>query len=118
LCTCSLNRRFLFCRREKEGKPGTDKAELKSETHRNSELQEAWNSLGASAFEFEVLDVLEHEENSRTNPAEELQVLVELWIRKLEDAGYPVESLQPHGIESDLARFGLYPYLVFYGGDA
>jgi len=63
------------------------KAELKFGSHRNSELQEIWNSLGESALEFEILDVLDHEEKTQTNPAEELQVLTEMWIQKLKKAG-------------------------------
>jgi hypothetical protein len=69
------------------------KAELKFGSHRNRELQEAWNSLGESAIEFGILDVLDHKENSQAHPAEELHVLVEMWIRKLEKAGHSVVSL-------------------------
>ena len=59
------------------------KAELKFGSHRNSELQETWNSFGESAFEFEILDVLDHEENTQASPKEELQVLAEMWFQKL-----------------------------------
>jgi len=69
------------------------KAELKFGTHRNRELQEAWNLSGEPAFKFEVLDVLEHKEDAPANPAEELQVLFEMWVRKLGEAGYSVASL-------------------------
>lgn len=69
------------------------KYELKLGSHRNRKLQEAWNLFGESAFEFEVLDVLEHKETSRTNPAEELPVLLEMWIRKLEKEGYSIVTL-------------------------
>jgi len=76
-----------------QAKINRHKAELKFGSHRNKELQEVWNSLGESAFEFEVLDVLDHEENPQTSPAEELHVLVEMWIRKLEKAGHSIVSL-------------------------
>jgi group I intron endonuclease len=69
------------------------KAELKFGSHRNAELLGEWKSLGESCFEFEVLDELEHEENSKANPAEELGVLTEIWIRKLEKEGSVVISL-------------------------
>lgn len=69
------------------------KAELKFGTHRNRELQAAWNLFGESAFEFEVLDVLDHQDNSQTNPAEELPVLLEMWIHKLEKEGYSIATL-------------------------
>jgi hypothetical protein len=70
------------------------KAELKFGSHRNTELLGEWKSLGESCFEFEVLDELEHDENSKANPAEELSVLTEIWISKLEKAGSSVVSLQ------------------------
>jgi hypothetical protein len=76
-----------------QAKINRHKAELRFGSHRNKELQEAWNLLGEPAFEFEVLDVLDHEENPQASPAEELHVLVEMWIRKLEKAGYSVVSL-------------------------
>ena len=69
------------------------KAELKFGSHRNKELQEIWNSFGESAFEFEILDVLEHEENTNASPDEELRVLAEMWIQKLEKAGDSVVCL-------------------------
>jgi len=63
------------------------KAELKFGSHRNKELQEIWNSFGESALEFEILDVLDHEENTQANPLEELRTLAEMWIQKLKEAG-------------------------------
>ena len=62
------------------------KAELTFGNHRNKELQEIWNSFGESAFEFEILDVLDHEEHSQADVKDELQILTELWIQKLEKA--------------------------------
>lgn len=69
------------------------KAELKLGSHPNKELLGAWKLFGESSFEFEVLDELAHDENSKTDPAEELRILVEMWIRKLEKAGNFVVSL-------------------------
>jgi len=69
------------------------KAELKFGSHRNTELLGEWKLLGESCFEFEVLDELEHEENSKSNPAEELSILTEIWVRKLEKEGSSVVSL-------------------------
>ena len=71
------------------------KAELKFGSHRNRELQEEWISFGEASFQFEVLDELDHKETSQTSPIEELQVLAEMWIRKLEKAGDSVVNLQP-----------------------
>ena len=59
------------------------KAELKFGNHRNKELQKIWNSYGESAFEFEILDVLDQEEGTKARPEEELHVLTDMWIQKL-----------------------------------
>lgn len=69
------------------------KAELKFGSHRNEELQEAWNLYGKTAFEFEVLDLLDHKENTPTNLKEELHVLLEMWIHNLEKEGYYIVTL-------------------------
>ena len=69
------------------------KAELSFGNHRNNELQKIWNALGESAFKFEVLDELAPEENTRTNPNEELKVLLDMWIQNLEKAGNSVVCL-------------------------
>ena len=69
------------------------KMELKFGSHRNSELLGEWKSFGESSFEFEVLDELELDESSKTDPAEELCILREMWVRKLEKAGNTVANL-------------------------
>jgi hypothetical protein len=69
------------------------KAELKFGTHRNRELQGIWNSSGESAFKFEILDELDYEEVTQANLNEELHVLAEMWIQKLEKAGDSIVRL-------------------------
>lgn len=66
------------------------KAELKFGSHRNRELQEIWNSFGESALNFEVLDILDLDEDAQTNPTEELRVLIDMWTHRLEDEGHSV----------------------------
>jgi len=69
------------------------KAELKFGSHRNTALLGEWKSFGESSFKFEVLDELEHDENSKVNPVEELRILSEMWVRKIEKAGGLVVTL-------------------------
>ena len=66
------------------------RTELKFGSHRNKELLAQWKSLGESAFEFQILDELEHDKESRANPSEELGLLAEMWAGKLEEAGETV----------------------------
>jgi group I intron endonuclease len=69
------------------------KIELKFGNHRNKELQKLWNSFGESAFEFEILDVLDQEEGTQASPDEELHLLTEMWIQKLKEAGVAIVRL-------------------------
>ena len=69
------------------------RTELRFGSHRNKELLGEWRSLGEAAFEFEVLDQLEHDKETRTDPEEDLQVLAEMWVGKLEQAGESVVRL-------------------------
>jgi hypothetical protein len=89
------NKSYVGFDRDLSARINRHKAELKFGSHRNRELQEEWNSFGESSFQFEVLDELDHKEDSQTSPIEELRVLAEMWIRKLEKAGDSVVSFQP-----------------------
>jgi hypothetical protein len=63
------------------------KFELKYGIHVNAELLAEWKSFGESAFEIDVLDVLDHSEKTDENDTEALQVLAEMWVRDLEKNG-------------------------------
>jgi len=63
------------------------RAQLRMHSHRNTELQKAWDAHGAGAFVFEVLDVVASSEEPNHDPAPDLQVLEELWLDKLSPFG-------------------------------
>ena len=84
---------FIGFATDLEAKFNRHKAELKFGSHRNKELQTIWNSLGESAFEFEILDVLKRDENDQTDVNEELQILTEMWIQQLKNTGASVVCL-------------------------
>lgn len=69
------------------------KAELKFGSHRNLELLGEWKALGESSFEFEVLDELDHNEDSQANPEEELRILAKMWIHQFEKVSCSVVNL-------------------------
>lgn len=87
------NKLYLGFGTDLPAKINRHKAELRFGNHRNRELQEGWNSFGESSFQFEVLDILDQEENPQTKPTEELHILAEMWVRKLEKTGSSVMSL-------------------------
>jgi hypothetical protein len=69
------------------------KAELGFRSERTKELQAEWDSLGQAAFRFEMVDELEQDADSTANPVDELRLLADMWIAKLEQAGEPVVRL-------------------------
>ena len=81
---------FIGYDRDVRARINRHKAELQFGSHRNRDLQKMWNSTGESRLSFEVLDILDHEEDRKADPAEELKTLTEMWIHKLEGEGYDV----------------------------
>lgn len=65
--------------------------QLKMGASMNRNLQEDWNKFGAGAFSFEVLDELEPNDDPRYDYSDDLTLLEEMWIEKLQpfgDRGY------------------------------
>jgi hypothetical protein len=87
------NKSYIGCGTDLPAKINRHKAELKFGSHRNRELQEEWNLFGGSSFQFEVLDELDHKEDSQASPVEELQVLKEMWMNRLVKEGDSVVTL-------------------------
>ena len=87
------DRIFIGFAADLEARFNRHKAELRFGSHRNKELQQMWNALGEPAFEFEILDVLDHEEKTQADPAEELRTLRDMWIQKLKSSGISVVNL-------------------------
>jgi hypothetical protein len=87
------NKSYIGCDTDLPAKINRHKAELKFGSHRNRELQEEWNLFGGSSFQFEVLDELDHKEDSQASPVEELQVLKEMWMNRLVKEGDSVVTL-------------------------
>ena len=59
--------------------------------HTNEELQKDWNNYGAGSFVFEILEVVKTKDDPDFNIEDELTLLEEIWIEKLQpfgDKGY------------------------------
>lgn len=64
--------------------------QLEHGSHPDRELQEDWNTLGSGVFTFEILDRLEPSTASDNDSSEDLRVLLEMWLEKLEAMGEPL----------------------------
>lgn len=65
--------------------------QLRLQVHSNRELQHDWDTLGADAFAFEVLDTLSFPEQPDYDPKADLLALEALWLDRLSpygDQGY------------------------------
>ena len=60
---------------------------LKISSHPNKELQKDWNELGADQFAFEILEVVQVQDDPNFNIKDELTLLEQIWLEKLQPIG-------------------------------
>ena len=60
---------------------------LKINGHPNKELQKDWNELGPDQFSFEILETVQISANPNFNLKDELTLLEEIWLEKLQPFG-------------------------------
>jgi hypothetical protein len=70
-----------------EGPLNSAKFMLSIGSHRNEALQKDWNAFGADKFVFEILEVVKEKENPDFRLEEELTLLEQIWIEKLQPFG-------------------------------
>jgi len=56
-------------------------------SHRNKVLQKEWNEYGADKFVFETLEVVKVKEDPNFNLKDELTLIEEIWLEKLQPFG-------------------------------
>jgi len=60
---------------------------LKINSHPNKELQKDWNELGPDQFAFEILEVVQVQDHPNFNLKDELTLLEQIWLEKLQPLG-------------------------------
>jgi hypothetical protein len=70
-----------------EGPLNSHKFMLTIGRHRNEALQKEWNEFGADRFVFEILEVVKVKDDPDFNLADELTLLEQIWIEKLQPFG-------------------------------
>ena len=69
--------------RDLRSMPNRQRAQLELGSHPDRVLQEAWDTLGAEAFVFEVLDTLAPRDSPGYDPADDLAELARMWQERL-----------------------------------
>ena len=78
-----------------EGPLNSHKFMLTIGKHRNEALQKEWNESGPDKFVFEILEVVKVKDDPDFNLSDELTLLEEIWIEKLQpfgERGYNTEK--------------------------
>jgi hypothetical protein len=60
---------------------------LRINSHPNQELQKDWNELGPDQFIFEILETVPIKDDPNFNLKDELTLLEEIWLEKLQPFG-------------------------------
>lgn len=70
-----------------EGPLNAHKFMLTIGKHTNGALQQEWNTFGASAFLFDVLETVKEKDDPEFRREDELTLLEQIWLEKLEPFG-------------------------------
>ena len=75
---------FIGSSKNLDGRLNRNRFQLEQGLHMNKELQNDYNQFGEGKFSFEVLDYLEPKEDTNYDYTEELKVLEEMWLERLQ----------------------------------
>lgn len=75
---------FLGSAKDLRGKINSNKFQLKHGSHINKEIQKDFNEIGEEGFSFEIVDYLDPKEDLKYDYTEELKILEEMWLEKLQ----------------------------------
>jgi hypothetical protein len=70
-----------------EGLLNRNRFTLRNNSHTNKELQKDWNELGPDKFAFEILEVVQVKDDPNFNLKDELTLLEQIWLEKLQPFG-------------------------------
>ena len=70
-----------------EGLLNRNRFTLRNNSHLNKDLQRDWNELGPDQFMFEILEVVQVRDDPNFNLKDELTLLEQIWLEKLQPFG-------------------------------
>ena len=69
------------------GKMNSCKFQLEQGSHPNTDLQKDFKEFGSEKFQFAIIDYLEPKDDTKTDYADDLKMLEEIWIDRLQPFG-------------------------------
>ena len=69
------------------GKMNSCKFQLEHGSHPNTNLQKDFKEFGSEQFQFAIIDYLEPKDDTKTDYADDLKMLEEIWIDRLQPFG-------------------------------
>jgi group I intron endonuclease len=70
-----------------EGLLNRNRFTLRNNSHTNKELQKDWNKFGPDQFVLEILEVVQVQDDPNFNLKDELTLLEQIWLEKLQPFG-------------------------------
>jgi hypothetical protein len=88
VCNISIHKSLIGSSVDLTAMLNRQRFQLEMGAHPNQALQSDWNKMGPGSFKFEELDILKQPENQPDyDPTEDLRVLEEMWMQKLDNSG-------------------------------
>ena len=87
---------YIGSAKDLRGKINGSKFQLKNDLHLNKEMQKDFNEIGEEGFSFDILDYLKPNEDSNYDYTEELKILLDMWLEKLQpynEKGYNTKKI-------------------------
>jgi group I intron endonuclease len=75
---------FIGSAKDLRGRINSNKFQLKNGMHINKEMQKDFNEIGEEDFSFDILDYLKPKEDLNYDYTDELRILEEMWLDKLQ----------------------------------
>ncbi|HEU5011223.1 MAG TPA: GIY-YIG nuclease family protein [Roseiflexaceae bacterium] len=79
-----------------DGPLNSHKFMLSIGSHRNKALQADWNTYGADAFVFEILEEVRVTDDPHFKPSDELTLLEQIWLEQLQPFGERGYNMDDH----------------------
>jgi group I intron endonuclease len=75
---------YIGSAKDLRGRINSNKFQLRVGSHLNKEMQKDFNEIGEESFSFDILDYLKPKEVLNYDYTEDLRILEEMWLEKLQ----------------------------------